>query len=308
MDQARLELLGRQRPEVFPNWLTEAGFIFAVVGSMMMSEYTISGFNIALPSLARTLNIPDSARTWPAAVPNLTTAVFLLPFARLAERFGGRIVFLGGHVWLLLWSLVCGFSQNTTMLIVCRAMQGIGASAFMPASLALLGQTYRPGPRKNLVFSVYGAFAVIGFYFGIVMGALTAQVLGWRWFFWCGAMCVFVVALAGFLTIPKSLSVSDKSVKMDWPGVCTIVPGLALVVYALMDGGHAPQGWRTPYIYVTFILGWLFLGAAVYVQGWVSKHPLLPAELFRPKYMKRLATSLFMSYGVFGLFLFYASF
>lgn len=308
LDQAKIELLGRQRPEVFKNGIIEAGFVFAVVGSMMMAEYTISGFTIALPSLAKTLHIPEAARTWPAAVPNLTTAVFLLPFARLSERFGGRMIFLFGHFWLLVWSLVAGFSQNTNMLIVCRAMQGIGSSAFLPASLAMMGQTYRPGPRKNLIFSIYGAFACIGFYWGIFIGALSAQVLGWRWFFWIGSICCLVVALAGLFSIPKSSNESDPTVKMDWLGLCTIVPGLALIVFALMDGGHAPNGWRTPYIYVTFIVGVLFLAAAVYVQGWVAKNPLLPSELFKPKYMKRLVASLFCTYGVFGLFLFYASF
>ncbi|KAK7402879.1 hypothetical protein QQX98_011364 [Neonectria punicea] len=303
LDQKQIELLGRQRPAAFSSWLVETGFVLAVVGSMMMSEYTISGFNIALPALAETLNIPESARTWPAAVPNLTTAVLLLPFARLSERYGGRVVFLGGHVWLLVWSLICGFSQNTTMLIVCRAMQGIGSSAFLPASLALMGQTYRPGPRKNMVFSAYAASGCIGFYFGIIMGAVSAEIIGWRWFFWMGAICVFAIAATGYLTIPAHLGDANPDVRMDWWGLCTIVPGLALVVFALTDGGHAPDGWRTPYIYVTFVFGFLLLCGAVYVEGWVSAQPLFPPELFRPKYMKRLVASLFLSYGIFGLFI-----
>ncbi|KAL6400250.1 putative drug resistance protein [Ilyonectria robusta] len=308
LDQKQIEILGRQRPAVFSSWLVESGFVLAVVGSLMMSEYTISGFNIALPALAETLDMPESARTWPAAVPNLTTAALLLPFARLSERYGGRVVFLAGHMWLMAWSLVCGFSQNPTMLIVCRAMQGIGSSAFLPASLAVMGQIYRPGPRKNLVFSAYGAFGCIGFFFGVVMGAVAAESLGWRWYFWMGAIFVFLIGATGFLTIPSNLGDANPDVRMDWWGLCTIVPGLALVVFALTDGGHAPSGWRTPYIYVTFVLGILFLCAAVYVEGWVSAQPLLPVELFRPKYMKRLVASLFMSYGIFGLYMFYASF
>ncbi|RSL50172.1 hypothetical protein BHE90_011169 [Fusarium euwallaceae] len=308
LDQDELELLGRRRPIAFSSWLIEMGFVFAVVGSLIMSEYAISGFNVALPSLTKTLNIPDSARTWPAAVPNLTTSALLLPFARVCDRYGGRIVFLVGHTWLLVWSLICGFSQNLTMLIVCRAMQGIGSAAFLPASVALLGQTYRPGPRKNIVFSIYGAFGCIGFYFGIVVGAVSAEILGWQWFFWIGTFCSLLITVVGSLSIPSNLGDSNPDVKMDWLGLLTIVPGVSLVVYAITDSGQAPDGWRTPYILITYIIGMLLLMAAVFVQGWVSEQPLLPAELFRPKYMKRLVVCLFIEYGVFGLYLFYASF
>ncbi|XXH01264.1 carbonyl reductase (NADPH-dependent) ari1 [Hypoxylon texense] len=303
LGRAEIEKLGRQRPEVLAGWAAEAGFVFAVVASLCMSEYFISGFNIVLPAVARQLGIPESQRTWPAGVINLTTAALLLPFARLCALYGGRVVFLGGHVWLLIWSVVCGFSKSPVMLIASRAMQGIGASAFLPAGLALLGQTYRPGPRKNLVFSLYGAAACVGFYFGIIMGALTGQLADWTVYFWVGSALVFAVLVTGFFTIPRHLDHDGGDVRMDWWGLCTIVPGLLLVVYALTDGGNAPDGWRTPYIYVTFIVGGLLLCAAVYVEGWVSAQPLLSAELFRAKYMKRVSAYLFCGFGVFSIFL-----
>ncbi|OTB00790.1 hypothetical protein M426DRAFT_324035 [Hypoxylon sp. CI-4A] len=308
LGKADIERLGRERPDTLPNWAAEVGFVFSIVASLSMSEYFISGFNIILPALTEALQIPASQQTWPAGVINLTTAALLLPFARLCAQHGGRVVFLGGHVWLLIWSIVCGFSKNPTMLIACRAMQGIGAAAFLPAGLSLLGQTYRPGPRKNLVFSLYGAAACIGFYFGIIFGALTGQLANWTVYFWVGSAFVFLVIVAGFFAIPRHLDHDSSETKMDWWGVCTIVPGLALVVYALTDGGSAPDGWRTPYIYVTFVIGALLLCAAVYVQGWVSAQPLLPADLFRPKYMKRISGFIFCGFGVFSIFLFYSSF
>ena len=121
-------------------------------------------------------------------------------------------------------------------------------------------------------------------------------------------MAVALLWVLGAVTIPGRLGDADRSVRMDWWGLVTIVPGLVLVTFALTDGGHAPNGFRSPYIFMTFIVGCLFLCAAVYVQGWVSAAPLLPADLFKPKYMKRLVVALFCSYGVFGIFLFYASF
>ena len=308
MDKATIARLGRQRPALLSNWATEAMFVFTIVMSMMMSEYFIGGFNIVLPPIADDLHMPASERTWPAGVTNLTTAALLLPMARLCDLYGGRLIFLCGHAWLMTWSLVSGFSSSGNMLIVCRGMQGIGSGAFLPAGLAILSQTYRPGPRKNLAFAIYGAFACIGFYFGIFVGALTAEYLDWRWYFWVGAIVSFIIGTLGCIFIPDNLNDRDANAKMDWWGTATIVPGLVLIVFAFTDGGHAPNGWKTPYVYITLILGVLFLAAAVYVQGWVSSQPLLPPLLFKTKYLKRLMTVLFLNYGVFGLFLFYASF
>ncbi|KAI0965838.1 major facilitator superfamily-domain-containing protein [Xylaria arbuscula] len=307
-NKAKLERLARQRPSLFHNEYAEYGFVLSIILSMMMSEYFVSGFNIVLPEVTTALNISEAQRTWPAAVPNLTTASLLLPFARMCDIYGGRYIFLGGHIWAFIWSLAAGFSPSPTILIVCRAMQGVGFSAFLPAGLALLGHAYRPGPRKNLVYSIYGAAACFGFYFGILIGALSGQFLSWRWYFYIGSILVSLVVVVGLTTIPTNLGDRDEKAVMDWWGLITAVPGLVLVVYAFSDGGHAPNGWRTPYIYVTLIIGVLFLAAFAYVEGWVAAQPLLPAELFRPKYMRRLCVGLFCGYGVFGVFLFYASY
>lgn len=133
----------------------------------------------------------------------------------------------------------------------------------------------------------------------------------WRWYFFIGSIILAIVTIVSYLTIPSDYQEkmeTGKDVKMDWLGTLTIVPGLILIVYALTDGSHAPNGWATPYIPVTFILGWIFIGAAIYIEGWVAKQPLLPGDVFKVKGMKALVVALFFQYGVFGIYLFYASF
>ena len=95
---------------------------------------------------------------------------------------------------------------------------------------------------------------------------------------------------------------------MDWLGTIMVVPGLLLVVFAITDCSHTPRGWATPYVCVTFSFGIVLLCCAIYIEGWVASAPLLPFDLFRVKGMKDLVISLFLFYGVFGVYLFYASF
>ncbi|KAG4291284.1 hypothetical protein FPRO06_03170 [Fusarium proliferatum] len=247
-------------------------------------------------------NTSHEARTWPAAVINLTTAVLILPFARLSEIHGGRLIFLGGHAWSIVWSIIAGFSQNPTMLIACRAMQSLGPSAFLPSGVVIMSRIYRPGPRNTLIFSILGAFSCIGFYSGIFFGALSAQVLGWKWYFFIGAFFCAGICIAGLLTIPKSHGDVRIDLEMDWLGTVTVVPAFALMAYALTDGGNAPQG------YVALILGIIGLALFVHIEGWRVSQPLVPAEVFKTKYMSRLVVALFVPYGSFSLILFYASF
>jgi len=306
---SEIERLGRERPKVFTSLWMELGFCFSLLGSMFVAEYFISGFNVLLPDVAIALSIPSNAQTWPASVFALVTGAFLLPLGRLADIFGGYVVFNAGLAWFLLWSIIAGFSRNYVMLIICRALQGFGPAAFLPSGIMLLGSIYRPGPRKNLVFSLYGAFAPMGFFAGIFFAGVAAQFLTWGWFFWIGSCILAPVGGVSWLCIPNRTKDRVKGeVKMDWWGTATVIPGLVLIIFALTDGSHAPRGWTTPYIPVTFVVGWLFLCAFVYIEGWVADQPLLPANMFAVKGMKPLAIALFLQYGTFGIFLFYASF
>ncbi|KAK1985574.1 major facilitator superfamily transporter [Colletotrichum cereale] len=303
-----VEFLGRQRPPVFQSQWSELGFCFSLLGSMLMAEYFVSGFHIILPPLASELGIPAASQTWPSSVFSLVTGAFLLPLGRLGDMYGGYLTFNVGLAWFLVWCLVAGFSTNYLMLIFCRALQGLGSAAYLPAGIMLLGKIYRPGPRKNLVFALYGAFAPIGFFFGILVGGLSGQFLSWRWYFWLGTVVLAAVTAVSFLTIPFDYRHKRRDVRMDWWGAATIVPGLLLVVYAVTDSSHAPGGWASPQILVTLLLGLAFLAAAWYVESRVAAEPLLPGDLFAPRSMKTLVAALFFAYGTFGLFLFYSSF
>jgi MFS family permease len=305
-----LEKLGRARPAAFSSTFREIIFCSSLLISMLMAEFFISGFNIILPDVSHALSIPEGSQTWPASIFSLVTGSFLLVLGRVADMYGAYAVFTGGLVWFMLWTFLGGFSKDHQMLIATRALAGLGPAAFLPSTIMLVGKTYRPGPRKNLVFGLYCAFAPIGFFLGIIVGGTVTQLLEWRWYFWLGSIVLFVACLMAFVTVPvdfKETRRENAGIRMDWLGVVTVVPALVLLNFAITDGAHAPKGWGTPHIIVTAVSGVLFLAAFVYVEGWVAEQPLLPFDLFQPKYMGRLTVSLFFAYGVFGIFLFYAS-
>jgi len=106
--------------------------------------------------------------------------------------------------------------------------------------------------------------------------------LNFGWYFWIGAILTFTTAVSAYFTVPSDVQEwKAMNVKKDWLGSTLIVCGLILVVFATTDSSHAPDGWRTPYIYVPLIAGTIFLGPAVYVEGWIATTPVIPPDLFR---------------------------
>ncbi|KAF5685595.1 multidrug resistance [Fusarium circinatum] len=307
--QARIERLGRERPPIFTTRWSEIIFIFSISMSQFLTEYFVSGFTVILPTLIRELDIPQAASIWPATAFSLVIASTLLVFGRLGDMWGGYPVFMWGLVWLLIWSVVAGFSMNPLMLDLCRALQGLGAAAFLPTGVMLMGSLYRPGPRKNLVFAVYGTSAVFGFFGGILMAGIVGQFTRWGFYFWIGAILTAITLLTSILSIPRphSEDQTPNKVAMDYPGAITIVSGLTLVVFSILQSAHAPSGWRTPYIPICFGLGVLSLLAAVYVETRVATHPLVPASIFTTPCMSPLLLALFLLYGTWGIFSVYGT-
>ena len=150
--------------------LTQAGFAQAIVPLHIIGE----SFGALNPGQL----------SWFTAAYSLTVGTFILIAGRLGDIFGHKLLFITGFVWYALWSLVAGFSvysRSYIFLDVCRALQGIGPALLLPNALAILGRTYRPGRRKNMAFSLFGATAPNGFLVGAVFSSLLSQRVWWPW-------------------------------------------------------------------------------------------------------------------------------
>lgn len=307
MDE-KIRRLGRERPPTFKTMWAEIAFVFSIIMSQILTEYFVSGFNVILPTLIEELNIPHSSSVWPATAFSLVIASTLLVFGRLGDMYGGFLVYILGLTWLIVWSIICGFSKSPLMLDFCRALQGIGPAAYLPTGVMLMGSAYRPGPRKNLAFALYGTFAVVGFFVGIFCGGVVGQYLHWGWYFWIGALLTALTLVTSILSIPNDRQERLKNaIVMDWLGAVTIVSGLVLVVFAITQSAHATQRWRTPYIPTVFCIGCILLMIAVYIEGWVAKLPLLPADIFTVPCMTQLVIALLFLYGNTGILLLYGT-
>lgn len=127
-------------------------------------------------------NDPGELSWFPAAY-SLTVGTFILISGRMGDMWGHRRMFVIGFLWYGLWSMLAGFSvwSNQIYFDCCRALQGIGPAMLLPNGVAIFGRTYRPGLRKAMAFSLFGATAPGGYVTGAAFSSIFAQLVWWPW-------------------------------------------------------------------------------------------------------------------------------
>ncbi len=251
-------------------------------------------------------NGPELA--WFLAGYSLTVGTFILVFGRCGDLLGYRRMFVIGFLWLSLWSLVAGLSvySNHILFIFARVLQGLGPAMLLPNGLAILGATYAPGRKKDMVFALFGATAPNGAIVGAVFAAIFSEFAWWPWTYWSMAIVSIVCAGIGYLVIEPirhSKPTDNAFVSLDIPGAFTGITGLVLVNIAW---NQAPAvTWAEPYVIVLLILGALFLAAFFVVEFKYAKHPLIPFHAFSADVSFVLAC-VATGWGCFGTWIFYS--
>lgn len=198
----------------------------AVIFSTLMA----SGLNVALPEISSEFKADAILLSWIVTSFVLATAVFSVPFGRIADIFGLKRIFLYGMVLYTLVAVVAIFSTSATMLIVCRTIQGLGSAMIAVNGLALVTAIY-PASERGRALGINIACVYAGSSIGPFLGGILTEHLGWRSIFAINIPVGLAVILLLLLRL-KGEWRECKGEKFDYIG--STIFGLALV--ALMYG------------------------------------------------------------------------
>ncbi|MCJ1283939.1 hypothetical protein MMC26_003270 [Xylographa opegraphella] len=260
----------------------EIAFVIIVCLAQLLTQAALGQAIAPLHIIATSFGNPSPGElSWFAAGYSLTVGTFILVAGRLGDIFGYKNLFLLGWLWFSLWSLIAGLSvyaHSEIFFDFCRAMQGVGPAVLLPNALALLGHTYPPGMRKDMIFALFGATAPGGFVIGTVFSSLLAERATWPIAYYCMAIVCFLGALCAMFIVPnpkKDHNGPQKDNSFDFTGAMVGIAGLVLFNVAW---NQAPSvGWGTPYVIVLLILGLILIIAFFFIERRV-KQPLLPLD------------------------------
>lgn len=218
--------------------------------------------------IGKALNLSETALAWVSNAYTLTFGSFLLLSGKLLDLFGRKKVFMIGLTIFGLASLVIGLTNNGGLLIVARAIQGIGSSIVAPTTLALIMDEYE-GKMRAKAISYYGAMAGVGSTFGLVLGGALTSYLSWRAGFLVNVPFTLILLILTGRYVRKS---AGQAIKVDYVGALISVLGLTSLIYALSVNNNL----------VFMITGIILLIIFIFFEK-KRANPVLPLSLFANK-------------------------
>jgi EmrB/QacA subfamily drug resistance transporter len=201
----------------------------------------ISAVNVALPDLAKDLNIGRADIGWTITSYSLIFGSLLLFGGRAADLLGRRRVFLTGLAVFTASSLATALAGDATMLFAARAGQGLGAAMLSPAALSIITTAFQ-GPERAKALGVWGAVGGAGAAIGVLLGGALTELVDWRAIFFVNLPVGLVLAASAFHVLPADMTRPHWR-GLDLRGALLATASLGALVYALSQAQSS--GWTS---------------------------------------------------------------
>ncbi|GIF71573.1 MFS transporter [Asanoa siamensis] len=256
---------------------------------------------VALPEIGRGLGYSTQTLQAVISAYAVASAGFLLLGGRASDLLGRRRVLVAGLTLYAVGSLLGGLAPTPVVLLVARAVQGLGGALVFPSTLALINTTFPEGPERNRAVAVWGGTGAAGLVVGVLLGGVLTQGLGWEAVFFVNVPLAGLALLLAFVLIPADRG-REAGRRFDLPGALTAALGITLFVFALVQGPNL--GWASPGV-VASLAGAVVALAACAVIERRGRDPLVPPHLLRNRNLATAVAMAFMFWATFGSVLYF---
>jgi EmrB/QacA subfamily drug resistance transporter len=283
---------GPCRPDAAP-WVLAATILGT---SMAFIDGTV--VNVALPALQSSLHATVIDMQWVVEAYGLFLSALILVAGAIGDAVGRRLMFLLGTGLFAAASIGCGLSTNISELVIARCVQGIGAAALVPGSLAIISASFDEQSRGQAI-GTWSGFTAITTALGPVLGGWLVERASWHWVFFINIPLAALVIAISLRYVPESRSAIAQSV--DWLGALTATVSLAGLVYGFIES--AALGWSQPPVLASLIVGFGSLILFVFIEERVSA-PMMPLWLFKSGSFSAANLLTLLLYAALGIFFF----
>jgi EmrB/QacA subfamily drug resistance transporter len=255
---------------------TPAGYnknliLLLVILTSVVNPFLGAAVNIAIPSIAREFDMNAVSTGWIAMSFLLSSAVFMVPFGKVADIVGRKKIFLYGNLIVALSSLFCALSASGAMLIASRIFQGMGSAMMFGTGMAIITSAFPASERGKAI-----GYTVSAVYLGLsvapFLGGLLTEYFGWRSLFIITIPFGLIVFLVTVLAV-KTEWAEARGEKFDYGGSAIYM----VAISALMYGFSKLPGSTAIILTVLGLAGFL---AFIYIELKLA-YPVMNIHLFK---------------------------
>ncbi len=247
-----------------------------------------------LPKVVSELNGSDYY-TWVVTAYLLTSTVTVPIYGKLSDLYGRRPMLMVGIGLFLAGSALAGLSQTMWQIVLFRGIQGLGAGALFPISLAVIGDLFSPAERGKYQ-GLFGAVFGVSFLIGPWLGGFLTETFSWHWVFYVnlpiGAIALYII----WRLLPNVRRVGATAT-IDWLGVGTFSAAIVPILIGLTEAQSG--NWGDPIVWGLLLIGAVFAGIFIWVEGHVAE-PMIPLDLFKTRTFSASMIAIFLA--MFGFF------
>jgi len=250
---------------------TKRVVLIIAIMSSFLTPFTSSSVNIALPSIGTELSLNAVALSWVATAYLLAAAAFLVPFGRIADIYGRKMIFRWGIILDAVASILCAVSNSGEWLIIFRALQGVGGAMIFGTGIAILTSVF-PANGRGRALGISTAAVYTGLSAGPLVGGFLTGHFGWRSIFLLNALLGLIIIVVVFWKL-KGEWAEAKGESFDYIGSIIYSLALVAVFYAF---SVLPALWGIWLIIIGVI------GLAAFIRWEMrQRHPVLNISFFR---------------------------
>jgi EmrB/QacA subfamily drug resistance transporter len=256
-----------------------------------------NAINLALPAVRADLGGGIAGAQWTIDAYNVTFAALLLTSGSLGDRCGRRRVLRIGLAVFVVASVGCAAAPSLGVLLIARAVQGMGAALMLPQGLAIAAAAFPDPVERGRATAAWAMAAATSTAVGPIMGGVLTDTIGWRYIFWVNVPVGLLALLMTRRFLPESHD--DQASVIDARGQVLAVVGLAALTVVLVEGRSADPAW----VAVLAVAAVAAIAAFITSQHRAAR-PMLPLDLFRSRRLVAALIATFtMTFGIYGLLL-----
>ncbi|WP_246147456.1 MFS transporter [Secundilactobacillus folii] len=254
-------------------WILLSIGIFA-----FMSNLDFSIVNIAMPIMAKQLDIPMNQIEWVVSIYLIIVSALLLFFGKLGDMYGKIKVFRIGTAIFIIGSFLSGLQWTFSFLLLGRIIQGIGSAMTLSNTYGITTATFSLKERGRAM-GLIGTFVAFGAVAGPGIGGLVLSRLSWGYIFWINVPLGIFAVILGQIVLPKSKPQSTNK-GIDWPGFLSFA--LLIVSFFLAIFWGQEVGYLKPVPIIGYVIAILSLIWFIRAEK-RSSSPLMPLGIFKIK-------------------------